>query len=45
MGEWPVIFSPAQARVAAERGVRIPTCVDAVLADAEARAEIIERLA
>ena len=44
MGTYSFCFSPEQARAADEAGVRMhPTAVDAVLADPQARAEVIAR--
>jgi hypothetical protein len=39
----PLAFTPHQARAATERGVRVWSCVDAVLADAAALADLLDR--
>ena len=39
-----MVFDPEHARAAADVGVRVRTCVDAVLEDPEALAEILRRL-
>jgi hypothetical protein len=45
MGDYEVVFPPAQARAAADLGVNVRSCVDAVLEDDAARAELTARLA
>lgn len=44
MGRYPVVFSPAQTAAARELGVEVPSAVDAVLGDPDARAEVAKRL-
>jgi hypothetical protein len=44
-GESEYVFAPAEARAAARLGIRVRTCVDAVLEDAEAREDLRRRLA
>lgn len=43
--QWPVILTLAAQRAAAEIGVALPSLVDAVMADPEAKAEVAARLA
>lgn len=45
MRDYEVVFPPAQARAAADLGVTVRSCVDAVLEDGSARAELTARLA
>jgi hypothetical protein len=45
MGAYPLIFSPAQTATARRLGVSVPSAVDAVLQDPDARAELMARLA
>ena len=45
MGEYEYVFGPEQARAARALGVRVHSCVDAVLEDADASAELLARLA
>ncbi|MGZ8702766.1 MAG: hypothetical protein ACXWZY_10825 [Gaiellaceae bacterium] len=42
-GETEYVFAPAEARAAASMGIRVRTCVDAVLEDAEALDELRRR--
>jgi hypothetical protein len=39
-GETEYVFPPAEARAAAKMGIRMRTCLDAVLEDPEARDEL-----
>jgi len=43
-GETEYVFAPAEARAAAGMGIRVRTCVDAVLEDPEARNELRQLL-
>ena len=44
-GSYPYAFGVAQARAAAQAGVKVPGPVDAVLSDPQLRAEVTARLA
>lgn len=39
-GETEYVFAPREARAAAQMGIRVRTCIDAVLEDPEARHEL-----
>ena len=45
MGKYELVFSPEQTAAAARLGVRVRCCVDAVLEDRAARADVAARLA